>query len=106
MRCSHSCAPRERTWLKIQRTWRVSVDSAGLSIPRAIESSCGSPPDRVFTQRFEDLADPLRQLDDDPLRAAYVAEPIAVFVALHLANELRAAGSQAGDDGVDIVDSE
>ncbi len=54
----------------------------------------------------EPSADPLRQLDDDPLRAADVAEPIAVFVALHLANELRAAGSQAGDDGVDVVDCE
>src|SRR6266576_5065485 len=51
-------------------------------------------------------ADPLRQLDDDPLRAADVAEPIDVFVALHLANELRAAGSQASDDGVDVVDCE
>jgi hypothetical protein len=30
----------------------------------------------------------------------------AVFVALHLANKLRAAGSQASDDGVDIVDCE
>ncbi|MCW3028182.1 MAG: hypothetical protein JWN81_1393 [Solirubrobacterales bacterium] len=47
----------------------------------------------------EPSADLLRQLDDDPLRAADVAEPIAVFVALHLANELRAAGSQASDDG-------
>jgi len=51
-------------------------------------------------------ADPLRQLDDDPLRAADVAEPIAVFVALHLANELCAAGLQASDDGVDVVDCE
>ena len=46
-------------------------------------------------------ADLLCQLDDDPLRAADVAESIAVFVALHLANELHAAGSQASDDGVD-----
>src|SRR4051794_6933930 len=30
----------------------------------------------------------------------------AAFVAVHLANELRAAGSQAGDDGVDVVDCE
>lgn len=44
--------------------------------------------------RSEPSADLLRQLDDDPLRAADVAEPIAVFVALRLANELRAAGSQ------------
>jgi hypothetical protein len=46
----------------------------------------------------------LRRLDDDPLRAAAVAEPIAIFVALHLANELCCAGSQASDDGVDVVD--
>ena len=51
-------------------------------------------------------ADPLRQLDDDPLRAADVAEPIDVFVVLHLANELRSACSQASDDGVDVVDCE
>ena len=31
---------------------------------------------------------------------------MAVFVALHLANELRAVGSQASDDGVDVVDCE
>ncbi len=35
-----------------------------------------------------------------------VPVPIAVFVALHLAHELRAAGSQASDDGVDVVDCE
>jgi hypothetical protein len=34
---------------------------------------------------------------------ADVAEPIADFVALHLANELRAAGSQAIKDGVDVI---
>jgi hypothetical protein len=44
--------------------------------------------------RPEHSADLLRQLDDDPLRAADVAEQIHVFVALHLANELRAVGSQ------------
>src|SRR5919204_1745274 len=56
--------------------------------------------------RPEPSADPLRQLDDDPLRTADVAEPIDVFVVLHLANELPAAGSQAGDGGVDVVDCE
>ncbi len=49
-------------------------------------------------------AAPLRQLDDDPLRTADVAELIAVLVALDLANEPRATSSQAGDDGVDVVD--
>jgi hypothetical protein len=32
------------------RTWRVSAGSAGSPILRAVGSSCGSPPDRVFTQ--------------------------------------------------------
>jgi hypothetical protein len=48
----------------------------------------------------------LGQLDDDPRRAADVAEPVAVFIALQLAAELRATGSQAGDDGVDVFDGE
>jgi len=56
--------------------------------------------------RPEPSADLLRQLDDDLLRAAEVAERITVSLALHLANELRAAGLQASDDGADIVDCE
>ena len=51
-------------------------------------------------------ADPLGQLDDDPLGAADVAEPIDVLVVLHLADELPAARSHAGDGGVDVVDRE
>jgi len=51
-------------------------------------------------------ADLLCQLDDDPFGAADVAEPVAVLVALQLADELSAAGSQAGDDGVDVFDGE
>src|SRR2546427_3245600 len=62
--------------------------------------------DAVVGGRPEPSADLVRQLDDDPLRAADVAEPMAVFVALHLANQLRAAGSHASDGGVDVVDCE
>jgi hypothetical protein len=51
-------------------------------------------------------ADLLRQLDDDPLRAADVAEPIDVFIVLHFVDELTAAGSHAGDGSVDVVDCE
>src|SRR5204862_7381897 len=51
-------------------------------------------------------ADPVGQLDDDALRAADVAEPQHVSVALHVANELAAASSHAGHDGVDVVDYE
>jgi hypothetical protein len=50
-----------------------------------------------FGGRPEPSADPLRQLDDDPLRAADVAEPIDVFVALHLANEFPAVGSPSNE---------
>src|SRR4051794_2060466 len=48
----------------------------------------------------------LCQLDDDPLRASHIAKPVAVLVAHQLADELSAAGSQAGDDGVDVFDGE
>jgi len=61
-------------------------------------SSTTQPEERGRSLAGAPSVDLLGQLDDDPLRAADVAEPIAVFVALHLANELRAAGSQASDD--------
>jgi hypothetical protein len=35
-----------------------------------------------------------------------VAEPVAVLGALQLADELSAAGSQAGDGGADVLDGE
>jgi hypothetical protein len=40
------------------------------------------------------------------MSAADVAEPEDVLVALHLADELRAVGSKAGEDGVDVVHDE
>jgi hypothetical protein len=46
----------------------------------------------------------LRKHDDDPLRAADVAEPVTVFVALHPTKQLRPAGLQPGDGGVDVID--
>ena len=42
----------------------------------------------------------------DSLRAADVTEPVALLVALQLADEFSAAGSQAGNDGVDVLDGE
>src|SRR5919197_1152699 len=96
--------------------WRELVGAAGTpglsncgSWRCLVRGSCpGTTTDvgEAVGGRAEPSAHLLRQLDDDPLRAADVAEPIAVFVTLHLANELRAAGSQAGADGVDVVDFE
>ena len=40
------------------------------------------------------------------LRASYVAEPVAVFVALQLADEFSARARMAGGDGVDVRDGE
>jgi hypothetical protein len=57
-------------------------------------------------RRIRPLADLFGQLDHDPLRAAAVAEPVAVLVALSLADELRATGSQSGDDRIDVFDGE
>jgi hypothetical protein len=51
-------------------------------------------------------ADALCQLDNDPFWAAYVAEPVAVLVALQLAHELSALGLQTCNDGVNVFDSE
>src|SRR5271156_4335940 len=51
-------------------------------------------------------ADLLCQLDDNSLGAADVAEPVAVLVAPQLADKLSAAGTQAGDDGVDVFNGE
>src|ERR1700729_3426222 len=55
---------------------------------------------------FATSADLPRPLDDDSLRPADVAKPIDVLVALPLAYELRAVGTQAGEGGVDVVDRE
>jgi hypothetical protein len=51
-------------------------------------------------------ANRLRQLDDDLLGAADIAESVAVLVALQLADELCAASSEASDDLVDVIDDE
>src|SRR5438093_1652425 len=48
----------------------------------------------------------LRQPDDDALGPADVAEPIAVLVLHHLADEVGAVGLQAGKDVLDVVDGE
>ena len=48
----------------------------------------------------------LRQSDDDALRATQEAEPIDVLVLRDLADEFGTEAAQAGNDVVDVVDSE
>src|SRR4051812_21975255 len=48
MRCSRSCVPGEQMSPRRARRWRASAASAGSPIPKAIESSSGSPPDEGY----------------------------------------------------------
>src|SRR5687767_4156931 len=51
-------------------------------------------------------AEPLGQSDDDALRATQEAEPVAVLVLRDLADEFATVATQAGNDVVDVLDSE
>src|SRR5207253_9958176 len=48
----------------------------------------------------------LGQSDDDALRATQEAEPVDVLVLRNLADEFGTVAAQAGNDVVDVVDSE
>src|SRR4051794_11049261 len=52
------------------------------------------------------LRELLGQSDDDALRATQKAEAVDVLVLRDLADELGTVAAQAGDDVVDVVDSE
>src|SRR5213595_104879 len=52
------------------------------------------------------LAELLGQSDDDALRATQEAEPVDVLVLRDLADEFGTVAAQAGNDVVDVVDSE
>ncbi len=55
---------------------------------------------------MEVSAEPLGQSDDDALRATQEAEPVDVLVLRDLADEFATVAAQAGNDVVDVVDSE
>src|SRR3954447_25413613 len=52
------------------------------------------------------LADLLGQSDDDALGAAQEAQPVDLLVLRDLADELGTVAAQAGNDVVDVLDSE
>jgi hypothetical protein len=56
--------------------------------------------------RTEISAELLGQSDDDALGAAQEAEPVEVLVLHDLTDELATVPAQAGNDAVDVVDSE
>ena len=62
----------------------------------------GPPP----TAPMEVSAELLGQSDDDALRATQEAEPVDVLVLRDLADEFGTVAAQAGNDVVDVVDSE
>src|SRR2546421_2735575 len=55
---------------------------------------------------MEVSAELLGQSDDDALRATQEAEPVDVLVLRDLADEFGTVAAQAGNDVVDVVDSE
>src|SRR5437762_8526759 len=55
---------------------------------------------------MEGSAELLGQSDDDALRATQEAEPVDVLVLRDLADEFGTVAAQAGNDVVDVVDSE
>jgi hypothetical protein len=55
---------------------------------------------------MEVSAELLGQSDDDALRAAQEAEPVDVLVLRDLADEFGTVAAQAGNDVVDVVDSD
>jgi hypothetical protein len=67
----------------------------GYVVPRAAP---GAP--------MEVSAELLGQSDDDALRATQEAEPVDVLVLRDLADEFGTVAAQAGNDVVDVVDSE
>lgn len=90
-----SCVSAAQTALQAELTtipelWQAPSLSA--SVRRSCPGTITEPSEAVGGWP-ELSADPLCQLDDDSLRAADVAEPIAVFVAFHLADELHPMGS-------------
>src|SRR3712207_6334268 len=60
-------------------------------------------PEGALSKGFSEL---LGQSDDDALRATQEAEPVDVLVLRDLADEFGTVAAQAGNDVVDVVDSE
>src|SRR5438445_12238007 len=69
------------------------VRSSPKGVPDGIPSRGSSQRWRGGWRRADRSANLFRQLDDDPLGAADIAESVAVLVAPQLADELCAAGS-------------
>src|SRR3712207_6479446 len=67
---------------------------------------CAMWPARRSGAAIKVSAELLGQADDDPLRATQEAEPVAVLVLRDLADEFGTVAAQAGNDVVDVVDSE
>lgn len=79
--------------------------STRVPLPPTLLPARSGPP-QALRDEPGPLPDLLRQFDDDALRAAYIAEPEDVLIALQLADKLRPAGFQTGHGGVDVLDDE
>src|SRR5262245_5827808 len=78
---------------------------------RSARTTCYTPvngwlPTRVSLATRHALAELFGKPDNDALGAADVADPIRVLVLHHFADQFGAAGAQARDDVVDVIDGE
>src|SRR5262249_51152604 len=88
------------------------ADSVAISTSRdpkeASRQHSTNPQSRRFPAKENRIssAELLGQTDDDALRTTQEAEPVDALVLRDLSDEFGTAAAQAGDDVVDVVDSE
>jgi len=70
------------------------------------QTATSCPKGRPAAAPLEGSAELLGQSDDDARRATQEADPVDVLVLRDIANELATVAAQAGNDIVDVVDSE
>src|SRR4051812_28486807 len=92
--------PRPRSTTPISSSPRGTATSPQPPSRRTAQSSLHTG---GGTERSAEL---LGESDDDALGAAQEAEPVDLLVLRDLADELGTVAAQAGDDVVDVLDSE
>src|SRR5919107_5088020 len=94
--------PRVDTGPDVTSRWRWCARIASQPPSGRWSVPSGGPP----AHPMEVSGELLGQSDDDALRAAQEAEPVDVLVLRDLADQFATVTAQAGNDVVDVLDSE